>query len=83
MLLYLLVLDRFEDCLLLQVDNPPGVEPIEDLPGVLGGLHELGLLLGELVAVLLREDEPLLSDEPGVGQIAAVLGVRIVPDGIR
>ena len=83
MLLDLLVLDRLEDRLLLQVDNPSGMEAVEDLPGVLGGLHEIRLLLGELVAVLLREDEPLLSDEPGVGQIAAVLGVRIVPDGIR
>lgn len=84
MLFDLLVLNRLEDGLLLEIHNPAGVESVEDLSRVLGGLHEVTVLdLGQLVAVLLGEDEPLLGDEPRVGQVATVLRVRVVSDCVR
>ena len=84
MLLNLLAPDGLENGLVLQIHYPAWVQAVKDLSGVLGSRHRLGIvLLRQLVAVLLGQDEPLLCDESRIGQVAPVLRVGVVSNRIR
>ena len=77
-----LLVEGLVDGLVLQVDHPAGLQPVEDLPRVLAHPEEVLVDVGEVVAVLLGEDEALLGDPPRVGQVAPVGGVRVEPHGV-
>ena len=74
-----LLVEGLVDGLVLQVDDPAGLQPVKDLSRVLAHPEELLVDVGEVVAVLLGEDEALLGDPPRVGQVAPVGGVRVEP----
>ena len=79
-----LLVRGLENRLILDVDQPAGLETVEDLPRILAqpeqGREAGGV--GQPIAVLLGETLPFFANDIWIGEVATCFRVGVVFDGV-